>query len=143
VVGGEPKRWLRNASGLVWTSPRDVLYSEMKKGTHMGIVASEESRIRQHDVYFPGHERAMAHRSHASPDGKWVLLVEMNHDYVWIPCRVVPMDGSSPGRQVGPPGAGCTFELGAPTANGSTLPPSPEECITSGGSVSRTGHQSR
>ncbi len=114
VVGGEPRRWLRNASGLVWTGSRDVLYSEMKKRTHMGIVASEESRIGRRDVYFPGHERAMAHRSYASPNGKWVLLVEMNHDYVWIPCRVVPMDGSSPGRRVGPPDAGCTFGAWSP-----------------------------
>jgi Tol biopolymer transport system component len=114
VVGGEPQRWLHNASGLVWAGPRDVLFSEMKKGTHMGIVASDESRIGQHAVYLPAHERAMAHRSYASPNRKWVLLVEMNQDYVWIPCRVVPVDGSSPGRQVGPPAAGCTFGAWSP-----------------------------
>jgi Tol biopolymer transport system component len=38
----------------------------------------------------------------------------MNQDYVWIPCRVVPVDGSSPGSQVGPPGAGCTFGAWSP-----------------------------
>ena len=32
----------------------------------------------------------------------------------WVPCRVVPMDGSSRGRQVGPPGAGCTFGAWSP-----------------------------
>ena len=114
VLGGEPQQWMRNASGLVWTGPRHVLFSEMKKSPHMGIVASEESRIGQHDVYLPAHEYAMVHRSYASPNGKWVLLVEMNQDHAWIPCRVLPMDGSSPGRQVGPPGAGCTFGAWSP-----------------------------
>jgi len=37
----------------------------------------------------------MAHLSYPSPDGKWVLLVEMDSDHLWLPCRVVPMDGSS------------------------------------------------
>ena len=45
TLGGEPQRWLRNASGLIWTGPRQVLFSEIKKGPHMGIVAAEESRI--------------------------------------------------------------------------------------------------
>jgi len=114
VVGGEPQRWLHNASGLVWAGPRDVLFSEMKKGTHMGIVASDESRLGQHAVYLPSNERAMAHRSYPSPNREWVLLVEMNQDYEWIPCRVVPADGSSRGRQVGPPAAGCTFGAWSP-----------------------------
>ena len=56
----------------------------------------------------------MAHRSYLSPDGKWVLLVEMDQDHIWVPCRVVPMDGSSLGRQVGPPGGGCTFGAWSP-----------------------------
>ena len=114
VRGGEPQRWLANASGLVWAGPRDLLFAEQKKGTHMGIVASDESRNRQRAVYLPTNERAMAHRSYASPDGKWVLLTEMNQDYVWIPCRVVPADGSSPGRQVGPSAAGCTAGAWSP-----------------------------
>ena len=50
----------------------------------------------------------MAHRSYVSPDGKSVLLVEMNNG-AWLPCRVLPLDGKSVGRQVGPPGARCTF----------------------------------
>jgi eukaryotic-like serine/threonine-protein kinase len=117
VGGGKPQPWLRNASGLVWTSPREVLFSEMRKSPHMGIVASDERRIGQRDVYLPAHEHAMAHRSYASPDGKWVLLVEMNEDHQWIPCRVVPMDGSSPGRQVGPPKAACNFGAWSPDGN--------------------------
>jgi len=113
-LGGEPRRWLQNASGLSWTSPRQVLFSEFKKAPHMGIVAAGESRIGQHDIYLPTHEHGMAHRSYVSPDGKWMLLVEMDQDHLWVPCRVVPMDGSSPGRQVGPPGAGCTSGAWSP-----------------------------
>jgi hypothetical protein len=114
VLGGESQRLLRNASGLIWTAPRHVLFSEIKQVPQMGIVAAEESRIGQHDVYLPAHEHAMAHRSYLSPDGKWVLLVEMDHDHVWVPCRLVPMDGSSPGRKVGPPAAACTFAAWSP-----------------------------
>lgn len=114
VLGGEPQRWLRNASGLVWTGPQQVLFSEIRKNPHMGIVAAGESRIGAHDVYLPEHELGMAHRSYASPDRKWVLLVEMDQDHAWIPCRLVPMDGTSSGRQVGPLGAGCTFAAWSP-----------------------------
>jgi Tol biopolymer transport system component len=50
----------------------------------------------------------MAHRSYPSPDGNWALVVEMDSLGTWEPCRLVRMDGSSPGRKVGPPAAGCT-----------------------------------
>ncbi len=36
---------LRNASGLVWTGPRQVMFSEIRMGVHMAVVAAEESRI--------------------------------------------------------------------------------------------------
>jgi Tol biopolymer transport system component len=49
----------------------------------------------------------MAHRSYLSPDGKWVLLAEMD-DPGWLPCRVVPFDASSKGRTVGPLNGRCT-----------------------------------
>jgi eukaryotic-like serine/threonine-protein kinase len=114
TLGGEPQPWLRNASGLVWTGPHQVMFSKMRKVPHMGIVAAEESRIGERDVYVPAQEPGMAHRSYPSPDGKWVLLVEMDQDHVWIPCRLVPMDGTSLGRQVGPPGAACTFAAWSP-----------------------------
>jgi eukaryotic-like serine/threonine-protein kinase len=108
TLGGEPQLLLRNASGLVWTGPRQVLFSEIKMGVHMGIVASDESRTGARDVYLPNDEPGMAHRSYLSPNGKWALLVEMDQDHNWLPCRLVPMDGSSRGRHVGPLGAGCT-----------------------------------
>jgi hypothetical protein len=85
-----------------------VLFSEIKMGVHMGIVAADESRIGARDVYLPNDEPEMAHRSYLSPNGKWALLVEMDQDHLWLPCRLVPMDGSSQRRHVGPLGGGCT-----------------------------------
>ena len=114
VGGREPQPWLRNASGLTWIDSRRVLFSEIRKPPHMGIVSAEESRIGQYDVYLPAHVQGMAHLSYPSPDGKWVLLVEMNGHHEWTPCRVVPIDGTSPGRLVGPPAAGCTFGAWSP-----------------------------
>jgi DNA-binding winged helix-turn-helix (wHTH) protein/Tol biopolymer transport system component len=108
TLGGEPQPLLLNASGLIWTGPQRVLFSEIKTGVHMGIVAAGENRIGAWDVYLPAIEAGMAHRSYSSPDGRWVLLVEMDEDHDWLPCRLVPGDGSSPGRHVGPLGGGCT-----------------------------------
>jgi serine/threonine protein kinase len=117
VLGGEPQLWLLNASGLIWTGPRKVLFSEIKMGAHMGIVAAEESRMAARDVYLPAEEPSMAHRSYLSPDGKWVLLVEMGQDHLWLPCRVVPMDGRSTGHRVGPQGGSCTSAAWSPDGN--------------------------
>jgi Tol biopolymer transport system component len=114
TLGGEPQLLLRNASGLVWTGPRQMLFSEIKMGVHMGLATGGESRVGARDIYLPAAEPAMVHRSYPSPDGKWVLLVEMDEDHLWIPCRLVPMDGSSPARAVGPSGAGCTFAAWSP-----------------------------
>lgn len=110
VLGGEPHLWLPNAAGLVWFGKSKLLFSEIKgQGLHMGLVTAEESRANAHDVYLPPHERGMVHRSYPSPDGKSILIVEMNERGSFIPCRVLPSDGSSTGKQVGPPSAACTF----------------------------------
>ena len=55
----------------------------------------------------------MAHRSYPSPDGKSVLLAEMDRG-LWLPCRLVPIDGSSAGRPIGPPDAACRFAAWSP-----------------------------
>ncbi len=112
VLGGEPRRMLANASGLVWTDPQHVLFSEIRKGMHMVLVASDQNRTSERDVYVPPHERGMVHRSAISPDRKWVLLVEMDNGG-WMPCRLVPFDGSSPGQAVGPQGK-CTHAAWSP-----------------------------
>src|SRR5262249_47793377 len=114
VLGGEPQVMLKNASGLVWTDPRRMMFSEIRMGVHMAVVTSGESRVGQRDIYVPADEPDMAHRSYLSPDGKWVLLVEMDIDHLWEPCRLVSADGSSQGHKVGPVGGGCTFAAWSP-----------------------------
>lgn len=114
VRGGEPQQWLRNASGLIWAGPRQLLFSEITKSPHMKIVAADEGRSGQRDVYVPAHEQGMAHLSYLSPDRRSVLLVEMDGHHAWTPCRVVPLDGSGQGRLVGPPGGACTFGAWSP-----------------------------
>lgn len=107
VLEGPPARLMVNAAGLSWIGPERVLFSEVMTGTalHMGIVTAKESRAEERAIYFPAHERAMAHYSWLSPDRGWVLIAEMNGAAEWQPCRVVPMDGNSAGVQVGPQGA--------------------------------------
>ena len=97
---------LANASGLRWIAPDRILFSEIKAGVHMALVTSQESRTGQRDVYVPPHARGMAHRSAISPDGKWVLVVEMDNSG-WLPCRLVPFDGGGATRQVGPLNGSC------------------------------------
>jgi DNA-binding winged helix-turn-helix (wHTH) protein/Tol biopolymer transport system component len=106
-LGGEPTLLLTNSSGVTWLDHRRILFSEVNppRSVHMGVVTAMEDRSQQRPVYFPQDERGMVHLSYPSPDGNWVLVLEMNP--VWQPCRVVPLDGSSPGRQVGPKGT-CT-----------------------------------
>jgi Tol biopolymer transport system component len=115
VLGGEPRRWLPNASGLVWVDKQKVLFSEIfGEGDHMKIVAAEESRAGARDLYVPMPIGAMAHRSFPSPDGRWALVAEMTDRGEWTPCRLVPMSGSSTGRHVGPPGAACICAAWSP-----------------------------
>ena len=114
ITNGKPHVWLPNASGLVWLDKQRILFSEIKNNDlHMAIVTGEVSRARARDVYVPAGERGMAHRSYPSPDGQWALVVEMDRA-VWLPCRMVPMDGGSPGRPAGPLGAGCTSAAWSP-----------------------------
>jgi Tol biopolymer transport system component len=109
TLGGSPSRFLPNASGLTWINPGNVLFSEIKMGMglHMGIVAASEGRANEREIYLPDHERAMAHLSWASPDKKWALISEMDRTTIFQQCRLASLDGSSPGRLVGPVGS-CT-----------------------------------
>jgi Tol biopolymer transport system component len=115
VLGGPPTRLMANAAGLSWIGPDRVLFSEIMAGSavHLGIVTARESRAEERSIYFPAHERAMAHYSWLSPDSDWVLIVEMNGATDWQRCRVVPMDGKSAGVQVGPQGE-CTAAAWSP-----------------------------
>lgn len=113
VLGGVPQRFLPNASGVAWLDDRRLVYSTIMAGTHMGIASSTESRSEYRDIYFPSREDGMAHRSAPSPDGKSLLIVEMNGG-TWQPCRLLPADGSSVGRSVSPPGGQCTSAAWSP-----------------------------
>jgi serine/threonine protein kinase len=105
VLGGPPVRLLPNASGLTWIADHQVLFSEIKSGLHMGIVTATDSRAARREVYIPPDEHGMAHYSYLSPDRRSVLVVEMTGTHAFTqPCRLVPFDGSSAGRQVGPQG---------------------------------------
>ena len=117
VLGGQPQRWLTNAEGLTWSAdgagPPRVLFSEMTgRGFQMSIVSSTESRNDQRNVYMPP-ENGMAHRSRRSPKGDRVIVIEMGFT-AWLPCRLVPSDGSSPGKAVGPAPAQCTDAAWSP-----------------------------
>jgi len=113
VTGGSATRMMKNAAGMRWIGNGRILFSEVMSGTalHMGIVTSNETRAGEREIYFPEQQRAMAHYSLLSPDEKSILAVEM--DPAWLPCRLLPMDGTSQGRRVGPPGP-CTAAAWSP-----------------------------
>ena len=118
VLGGEPTRLLAHASGLSFleTTPgvRRVMFSASTgEGLHMGIFESTESRSDMRTVYMPASMAGMAHRSFLSPDGHNVLVVEMDLGS-WLPCRLIPFDGSSAGTRVGPQPAQCTDAAWSP-----------------------------
>jgi eukaryotic-like serine/threonine-protein kinase len=113
ALGGEPQLWVPNASGLVWIDSHRLLFSEIRKGGHMPVITAAENRTGARDVYVPPTEGGMAHRSYLSPDGRWVLVVEMENA-TWLPCRVVPFDGASRGKRVGPSEGKCTNAAWSP-----------------------------
>ena len=114
LLGGTPRQLLANADGLHWIDRGRLMFSEYRgHGLHMGVVTSDESRNGVRDVYIPEDVNGMAHRSALSPDKKWVLIVEMDISG-WLPCRVVPFDGTSRGRPIGTPGSQCTSAAWSP-----------------------------
>jgi Tol biopolymer transport system component len=56
----------------------------------------------------------MAHHSYLSPDGRSVLIVQMNSQADIIPCRVVPFQGPTEVRIVGPPNGPCRAAAWSP-----------------------------
>jgi eukaryotic-like serine/threonine-protein kinase len=112
VLGGQEQLLLSNATGLTWTDPHHVMFSEIRSGWHFAVVTATESRAEQRDIYVPALESGMAHYSHLSPNGKWVLVVEMDTEG-WLPCRLVPFTGGM-GKQVGPLNGRCTASAWSP-----------------------------
>ncbi|MGB2900760.1 MAG: protein kinase [Candidatus Acidiferrum sp.] len=120
VLGGDPHVLLPNASSLTWIEAgKRLLFSEIKEGLHMAVVTTDEGRGHGRDIYLPIGERSMAHHSYLSPDGRWVLVVEMDSRGRILPCRVVPFHGNGDVRVVGPPGGACMS--GAWSPNGKWL----------------------
>jgi eukaryotic-like serine/threonine-protein kinase len=108
VLGGEPRILLPNASSLTWIDGgKRLLFSEIKEGLHMVLVTTDEGRGHGRDIYAPPGERSMAHHSFLSPDGQWVLIVEMDNHGQILPCRVVPFQGAGDPQVVGPPRGSC------------------------------------
>jgi Tol biopolymer transport system component len=117
VLGGEPHLLLPNASSLTWIDGgQRLLFSEVKEGLHMAVVTTNGGRGDSRDVYVPAGKRSMAHHSYLSPDGRWVLIVEMNSQEKIVECRVVPFAGTNEVHVVGPPGDSCI--LGAWSRDG-------------------------
>jgi serine/threonine protein kinase/Tol biopolymer transport system component len=115
VLGGEPHLMFPNASSLSWIDGgKHLLFSEIKYGIHMTVVTTDPGRGQSRDVYDPPGERGMAHHSYLSPDGQWVLVVEMDNLGQLGPCRVAPFQGGGPARAVGPPGSVCTSGAWSP-----------------------------
>ncbi|MGH9774164.1 MAG: protein kinase domain-containing protein [Candidatus Acidiferrales bacterium] len=116
VLGGEPHLLLPNASSLTWIDGgKHLLFSEIRGALHLGVVTTDEGRGQSRDVYFPPGERSMAHHSYLSPDGRWVLIVEMDSRAAFIPCRVVPFQGNPADvRVVGPSDSMCTSGAWSP-----------------------------
>ena len=108
VLGGEPHLLLPNASSLTWIEDgKRLLFSEIREGLHMILVTTDEARGDRRDVYAPPGNRSMVHHSYLSPDGRSVLIVEMDSRGEILPCRVVPFLGKGEVRVVGPPSGEC------------------------------------
>ena len=115
VLRSEPHLFLPNSSSISWVDDgQRLLYSEIKQGLHMAVVTSDLSRGNHRDIYVPPGDRSMAHHSYLSPNGKWVAVVEMDSRGDFLPCRVVPFDGSSKPQVVGPPGRRCVQAAWSP-----------------------------
>ncbi|MGC1607188.1 MAG: protein kinase [Candidatus Acidiferrum sp.] len=115
VLGGAPQLLLPNASSLTWLADgKHVLFSEIQGGLHMIIVTSDESRGHSREIYLPPGDRSMAHHSYISPDGRSVLVVEMDSRGNLLPCRVVPFAGDGAPQVVGPPEKICTAGAWSP-----------------------------
>lgn len=134
VLGGDPHLLLPNSSSLSWIDGGlRLMFSEIKSGLHMGVVVTDPNRGNSRDVYLPAGSRSMAHHSYLSPDGRWVLVVQMDNQGDILPCRVVSFQGTAEPKVVGPPG---TCLAGAWSPDGQWI------YVTAESNNSRGGQQS-
>jgi DNA-binding winged helix-turn-helix (wHTH) protein/Tol biopolymer transport system component len=113
VLGGDSHLLLHNAAGLSWLDPGHFLFSRTRSGVHLGVVTQAVTSDHYRELYFPPHERGMAHYSYASPDRTSALVVEMNGQGNWAVCQLISLNGRFQARPVGPEGA-CTSAGWAP-----------------------------
>ncbi len=113
ILGGDSHLFLNNAAGLTWLDQNQLLFSAIRAGLHMGVVTGTARRQNFRELYFPAHERGMAHYSFASPNRKSSLVAEMKGSGDWGPCRLIFLDSRSQSRTVGPNGA-CTSAAWSP-----------------------------
>ena len=140
ALGGDPHLLLPNSSSLTWIERgKRLLFSEMREGLHLVLVTTDEDRGNSRDIYVPPGKRSMVHHSYLSPDGRWVLVVEMDSLGKIEPCRVVPFQGEKDIKIVGPPNGKCLSGAWSPdgkwiylTSNASNADP---------GRVGRSGWQ--
>ena len=92
----------------IWTAASTAQHRPRPGLTAPGFIAQALPALRG-----AGVERGMAHFSYASPDRKWVLVIEMDHTGAWQRCRLFPLDRSAVGVAVGPPGH-CTATAWSP-----------------------------
>ena len=115
VLGGEAHVMLPNASSLTWIDGgKRLLFSEIKEGIHMIVVSTDLGRGQRRELYVPPGDRSMAHHAYLSPDGKSMLVVEMDSQGEFTPCRVMPYEGGAAGQEVGPPRSICTSGAWSP-----------------------------
>ena len=107
ILGGESHLLLTNSAGLTWLNQQQLLFSQFRSGIHLGVVTATVTRSGLREIYFPPHERAMAHYSYPSPDRHWALVVEMSANGGWSPCLLISLDGQQAAKPVGPDGP-CT-----------------------------------
>jgi DNA-binding winged helix-turn-helix (wHTH) protein/Tol biopolymer transport system component len=109
VFGGNPQLLLNNAAGLTWLDRGHYLFSKVRSGLHLGIVTQTVTGADFRELYYPPHERAMAHYSYPSPDRRSALAVVMNGEGspAWLPCELISLDGPPESRPIGPEGE-CT-----------------------------------
>ena len=103
VLGAESQATLPNAAALTWIDRGQVLFSEIKSRRHCCRKPRRRAR----------RPRAGQRRQNGPPlrvvsNRMWVLVSEMDKTG-WMPCRVVPFDGSSGGEVAGPRPGGCTY----------------------------------
>jgi hypothetical protein len=135
VSGGEPRPWLRNASGLTWTGPcsrqsRICIQWEQGESWPRGTTEAANAMSISPNMpagwqTYPKHPRM--------ENGRWLpkcLPTVIGTSAVWFRWMAV-RKGAKSDRLV----RRAASEHGLRTADGCISPPRPEDSITSGGSV--------